>query len=375
MQTSKTPPTPADPPTRRWSLMAILMAGTAVVLALALVVTIGMRLAEDRPRASAGEVIRPEGNVPLPSDAATVHLPWGPVSVAVGEATDEVPEVFGDHSLVAPPDGGSFVRVDLQPAPKKDGALPFVATSKPWQAEAEVVLTADGTEYPLDGPEGLGVSPGLPAPIGAHSRWVAVDGRPSDLEVTVTVAGEEQVVDVDGDVTRGRSAALGDVPAVAELRESTSSPCGGVRQSGSSKVTVEPSDVPGCAVDASVRTPFVDGLGWAAKGKEFLVVQSSYEEHVDVTGEDDESWVVTPRLDARLDDAPPESRVAGGGTVLGASGSYGALETFVFEVPVDEPTGDLALRLDVEAVREDPFDDGRPERRRLAWTVPSEELA
>ena len=377
MTTTSSPPSrnPLERPSP-WSLLATLTAGTAVVLALALVVTIGMQLTEDRPRASVGEVLRPQANEPLPSDASTVHLPWGPVTVGVGEATDEIPETFGDHSLVAPPDGGSFVRVDLQPAPTEGGDVPFVATSKPGQAEAEVVLTADGTEYPLDGPDGLGVSPGSPAPVGAHSRWVAIDGHPSDLEVSVTVADEEQVVDVDGDVTRGRGAALNDVPSLEELREkSTSSPCGGLRQSGSSKVTVERSDVPGCSVDASMRTPFVDGLGWAAKGKEYLVVQSSYEDPVDVTGSDDESWVATPRLDARLDGAAPEGRVAGGGTVLGVSGSHGDVETFVFEVPVDEPTGDLSLHLDLEAVREDPFEDGRPERRRLSWTVPGGGLA
>ena len=373
MQTSETPPTPTDPPTRLWSLVAILAAGTVVALALTLVATVVTRLGEDRPRASAGDIVRPEGSGPLPSDAVTVDLPWGPVSVAVGGATDEVPEELGDGSLIAPPDGGSFVRVDLQPSPTKGGGHPFVSTGSTWQSRAEVVLTADGTDYPVDGPDGLGVGPGSPAPTGAPSRWVAVDGHPSDLSVTVTVAGEDQVVAADGTVTRGKAEPLGDLPTMEEIRKENSSTCGGGEQSGSSRISVEPSDVSGCAVDASLRTPFVDGLGWAPKEHEYLVVQTSYDD-VDLVTREGESWIRDMHLSARLDDATPEDRARRGGPALGTSATHGSIETFVFEVPADEPTDDLDLLLDIEASPDDPFSEDT-ERLRLAWTIPNEELA
>lgn len=360
------------PTSVRWTLAAAVAAGTAVVLALTLAATITTRLGEDRPRASAGEVILPTDYEPVPSDAERVNLPWGAVSVAVGDVTDEVPEALGDQSLVAPPDGGSFVRVVLQPTQKKGGPSPFVSTGRPWQSRAEVVLTADGTEYPLDGPDGLGVAPGFPAPAGGHSRWVAVDGDPSDLSVTITVAGQEQVVDADGSVSRGKADALDDVPSLEEVREETSSTCGRAKQSGSSTVSIRPSDVPECAVDASLRTPFVDGLGWARKGHEYLVVQASYD---DVTRSGNEPWVTDPQVTARLDGASPKGRVTDGGTALGSSATHGSMETVIFEVPVDEPIGTLSLHLGVEIPPENSFDGEEPERRRLTWTIPSEALA
>lgn len=360
------------PSTRRWTLIAAVAAGTAVLLAVALAVTIAGRLGEDRPRASVGEIILPPDHEPVPSDAGTVDLPWGSVSVSVGDVTDEVPEALEGRSAVAPPDGGSFVRVTLQPTQKKEGPPPFVHTGKPWQSRAEVVLTADDEEYRIDGRDGLEVTPDSPTPKGGHSRWVAVDGDPSDLSVTVTVDGEEQVIEADGSVSRGKAAALDDVPS--QLRKGTSSACGSVKQSGSPTMSVQPSDMPECTLDASVRTPFVDGLGWAAKGKEYLVVQVSYDHRVDVTSKDDVARVIDTRLTARLDGVLPEGRVTDGGPVLGTSAMHGSMETVIFEVPVEESNSTLSLRLDFEGTPEDPFVSEKPERGRLTWTIPGEEL-
>lgn len=359
------------PPLSRWSLVTAITVGAAVVLALVLAATVATRLGEDRPRASAGDIFTPPGHGKLPPDAATVDLPWGSVSVAVGDVTKDVPEELGDPSLITPPDGGSFVRVDLRPEQEK-GGVPFISTGKPWTTRAEVVLTAGGTEYPLDGPDGIGVAPDSPMPTGGPTRWVALDSRPSDLSVTITVGGQEQTVAMDGSVTRGRAAALEDVPTTEKVREGGPTACGTPKQSGIATVRVAPSDEPECRVAGSLRTPFVDGLGWAPKGHEYLVVQTTHDETFQVTSEDDRAWTIETELTALLNDVRPENDVTEvGGQVLGNA----ADTQFVFEVPTGAPAEDLTLLLDVEAEPTNPIDHGRPENPRLEWTILKEGLA
>lgn len=356
----------------RWSLISTCAVGAVLALALALAVVVSHDVQEDRPRATAGDLVVPPAEPDRLPDTGTVALPWSRMSVAVGEPQGEVLETFDGQSLVAPPEGGSFVQVDLRPLQVEDGGAPFVSEGRPWSTEARIVVTADGTDYPVDGPDGLGVAPDSPAPTRSHSRFVAVDGRPTDLTITVEVDGQEQTVDEDGRVTRRRAADLLDLPTNQELRKRVSSSCGTLERSGSSDLEVPPTDEPACDLVGSVRTPFVDGLGWAPRGREYLVVHAAPETSVDVSGDDDDvDWTTRTRVRARLgDDRPVSASTSPDGAVFG-NAPRSPVHQFVFEVPADEPVDDLALRLEVDALREDPFTSGEPERLRLEWTVPS----
>ncbi len=371
MPISRSSPLASEEPST-WSLVSSAAIGTAIALALALGVVISHDVQEDGPRAQAGDLVVPPAEPDRLPDAGTVTLPWNRMSVAVGEPEGNLLETFADQSLVAPPEGGSFVQVDLHPLPVEDGGAPFVSEGRPWSAEAKVVLTADGEDHPIDGPDGLGVSAGSPGPTGSTSRFVAVDGRPTDLEVTLEVDGQKQTVDSDGDVSRGRAAELLDLPTNQELRGRVASSCGTLERSGSSAVEVPPTDEPACNLVGSVRTPFVDGLGWAPRGREYLVVQAAPETSVDVTGDDDDDgWTTRTRVSGRLGgDRPVSTSTNTEGAALG-NAPRTPVHQFVFEVPTDGPVDDLALRLEVDALREDPFTSDDPERLRLEWTVPS----
>lgn len=359
----------------RWSLLATVAVVTAAVLGLALAIVVGSHLREDLPRAEPGDILVPPVAADISSRAGTVSLPWQPMSLTVGEPTDELPEALSDRALVAPPEDGSLVPVDFQPAKVKGGPPPFVSQGTPWQAKAEVVLTADGKEYPLDGPDGLGVSAVAPqAPINV-SRWVAVEGRPTDVAVTVTVDGQQQTVDTDGDVERGKAAQLRSLPSALELAQEQPNSCGTPEQRGSSTARIAHSDLPECELAGSLRMPFVDGLGWAAKGKEYLVVQVTTDDWVDIPNESDEPLTTSTSVAARLGTARPEPGPHHvGGSSLGMSAGRDSHQ-FVFEVPAGEPATDLALRLDGEAAPTDPFASTPAQRVRLEWTISGQELS
>lgn len=353
------------------------MAVSAVVVAALAVVLVVLKNQDDRPHAEVGDVFgHPTATDPLPH-RGEVLLPWARLQVGAGEPRQELPDLFGAQSNVQAPEDGSFVQVEASLA--DDYQVPMAALAAPYTQQIEVVLRADGRDYPLTGPGGLTLDPNGPLPQGG-TRWVAVEGEPTDLEVRVTVDGLTQVVDAsDGSVEAGRAADLADLRAPDALSNTKPVRCGTVRRLDRAAPHVEYPRTLSCKVTLALRTPYVDGIGWAKPGREFLVVHVVRPQIVDVatgSGSDLEFWDARVRLTARLDGGTPV-----GGPVEVNSLTQGPLtisdpdnpEQVVFDVP-QGPVGDLTLGLDVRARRGAPFVTER-QRLRFRWTVPGRRLA
>lgn len=368
--TDPTPHTGPPPGFSRWSLVTVAAAAIAVVLALPLAATGLDALREDRPRAVEGQVFdQPRADEAL-SETGTVFLPWARLSVAVTGPRSELPEIGSAPSDVAPPDGGSFVRVEV--GSTSEAEVPLVGVRDSVDAHAEVVLVADGEEYPVDGPTGLHLdSEEGGVASDPETRWVAVAGEPTDITVDVVVDGQVQTVDGDGDVTRRRAQDLAEVPSAEEVSDSSSTGCGTTRREDESAVRLQ--QMPTCEV-ASLRTPYVDGLGWAPHGREYLAVEV---EHSDLLPEGPEGilgWQTTSDFDGRLDGRRPAERQTTEPRPAPAHATGTRVRPqLVFEVPADEPTDDLTLRVDADAIPDDPFADHA--HLRFEWTIPGSDLA
>lgn len=352
-----------------WSTAAALASGTALALGLAWAVT-GLDGHDDsRPQASPGDVFSsPFAQEPLPHEVR-LELPWRHLDVAVGAAQPQLPDLGGAPADVAPPEGGSFVRVDV--TSPVDQVL-FVGIRRPLTTAVEVSVRADGVDHPLDDrPGGFRLDPETPWSTATGTRWVAVDGAPTDVELVVTVDGEEQVVDSDGAVDLGRGAQLADLPDARTLQDEPQVDCGRSRRADSSDLELSGySRDAACTVTRVLRVPYVDGLGWAPRGREYVAVLLTLDRSIQVEQTGDDRWRSTTALSARLGDDKP---LAGPVDVNDLNAGTLALQDpndpqmFIFEV--DEGTSpDLEAALDVEAVPRDPFATGR-EKLRLTWTV------
>ena len=352
-----------------WSSAAALASGTALALGLAWAVTGLDGNGDSRPQASPGDVFSaPYAEEPLPHEVR-LELPWRHLDVAVGVAQPRLPDIGGAPADVAPPEGGSFVRVDVTSPVDQ---VPFVGIRRPLATQVEVSVRADGVDHPLsDRPGGIRLDPETPWTTATGTRWVAVDGSPTDVKLVVTVDGEEQVVDTNGDVDLSRGAQLADLPAATALQDEPEIDCGRSRRADSSDLELEDySRDAACTVTRVLRVPYVDGLGWAPRGREYVAVLLTLDRSVQVERTGDDSWRSTTTLASRLGDDEP---LAGPIDVNELNAGTLAIQDpddpqmFVFEVDEGE-SPDLEATLDVEAVPSDPFATGR-ETLRLAWHV------
>lgn len=372
--TSRADPLPRGPKQRSlWSVVAML---AAVVVALSVALAV-VRAQDGRPRAEVGDLFDfPFQEEPLPH-RGQVLLPWARTEVGASGPRQELPDLLGAEPTVGPPDGGSFVRVELEV--EEDYAIVSAAAGTSYAQEAEVVLRADGRDYPLSGPGGLVLDPDTPL-ARTESVWVAVEGEPSDLEVHVTVDGVTQVVDAaDGSVDAGRAADLADLPSPEELRAPDAPPCGTPRRLDDTGLTVSYRPMLECRVLFTLRTPYVDGIGWAPSGGEFLVVHIDGPTWVSLrTGPKDDAtyWDTRIRFSARLggtDPVAPEidaNSLIQGRSLLLDPDNPGQV---VFEVGEGEPAGDLTLDLVADARLGEPFVTER-QQMRVRWTIPGGEL-
>ncbi|KRE39184.1 hypothetical protein ASG73_02240 [Janibacter sp. Soil728] len=358
-----------------WRVVATLAVGTVIALVLAQAVTTMGEGSDPRPVADPGQVYDyPFAEDELPH-AGEVSLPWARIEVAVGTPQRELPTILNGAADVAPPEGGSFVRVDARPA--DNAQLPFAATGRPLQVAVEIVLRADGAEYSLSGPGGLRFDPNDFFVGATGSRWVAVPGHPSELEVAVLVDGKEQTVHADGTVSAGRAAGLAELPGLRSGSRADEVACGPTRRVDDSSLRLPDGlDDLACTVRTTFRTPYVDGVGWAPEGHEYLVVVAAHDDVPSVDGPAGERWNATDTLTGRLDGAEPvvdpvDVNAVNAGTL--AIQLVDGPRMLVFEVPETGSTGDLVLRLDIDARPDDPADPGH-EQMRLESTVPEEDL-
>lgn len=359
-----------------WRVVATLGIGTVIALALALAITTMSEGSDPRPVAAIGSVHDlpfAEDDLPHPG---VVSLPWQRIEVAVGDPQGQLPPIHGEAADIAPPEGGSFVRVDARSV--ADSQLAFAAIDRPLQVDVEIVLRADGAEYPLSGPGGLDFDPNdtfLPATGG---RWVAVPGHPSDLEVAVLVDDQEQTVQQDGSVDHGRATGLTDLEPLTLTNQQDERACDTVRRTDHSELRLpDYRDEPACTIKAVFRTPYADGIGWARDDHEYLVVVATHEDVLSVDHPDGERWRATNTFTGRIDGAEPvvepvDINAVNTGTL--ALQDPDDPRMLVFEVPESGSTGDLTLALDVDARSDDAFGSSSREQMHLEWTVPAEEL-
>lgn len=355
-----------------WSTAASLASGTALALDLAWAGTGLDGDGDSRPQASPGDVFAsPFAEEPLP-DQVWLELPWRHLDVAVGEPRAELPDLGSSPSDVAPPAGGSFVRVDVT---KASGQPPVVGIRRPLSTQVEVAVRADGVDYPVSGrPGGVRLDAETAWPGETGTRWVAVEGTPADVELVVTVDVEEQVVGSDGAVELGRAEQLSDLPDATILQAQPEIGCGPSHRDDSSDLERDDySRDAACTVTRVLRLPHVDGLGWAPRGREYVVVLLTLDRTAQV---EREGWHADTTLTARLGVDEP---LAGPLDVNDLNAGTLALQDpddpqmFVFEVDAGAHP-DLDAVLELDAVPDDPFATGGAEELRLRWTVDGRRL-
>lgn len=193
-----------------------------------------------------------------------IRLPWAEAIVSVGKPTEAVGT---DDARLRAPEDGSLVQVSLEFG---DGLsrpmLRDVGLSVP-----QIELVAAGTSYPLTGFAESAVLSGDSYVMSEFSRTVAVRGTDPEVSVRITLADESLTLSADG-VEAGRFAELDELPRLGD-EDRTALDCGEPELPAGVTVPRDETWLRGkCSAGASVRTPFVDGLGWAAEGHEWMVV-------------------------------------------------------------------------------------------------------
>jgi hypothetical protein len=308
---------------------------------------------DDASSTLAGEVVPGRPSLEIVGDFGYVLLPSGRIDVVVGEAVGGVvaaDEASDDHDH-HPPDGGSWIPVHVFHDPYGDLGVPLGVIGGSPQP-AQVALVVDGTTVSLGAPYRVVGEEGTAA-SGLDNVWVAVDGRPDEIEsvqVAVTYDGLTQTLD-PGAGTREAGAAE---PLYAGEPTELPAQCDG---SGFDRGRLRVDAA--CAIGPAQRTPYLPGSGWAADGGSWLVVGAAVSiEDVTVGGT---SYDVT-RLEPRL-------TVEGDGP-LPPYGRYGEVRRDPLRVSGDwayavAATGDLEadLRLELVLAKGDDADPGPRTRR------------
>lgn len=218
----------------------------------------------DAPRTEVGEVLV-GAQVKRVDFTQEVRFPWADAVLRVGEPTDEVGTL--DARVRAPRDG-SLVAVSVEFGE---------ALARPLRVNVNLTapqftLVADGREYPLPDLAEDAVLGGQSYLMADFARLVAVAGRDPEITVRIELAGETMEVSEDG-TELGRFSELADLgPLGSDL--GTSLDCGEPRLEPGSRIAGEKEWQRGsCQRRGHLRTPFVDGLGWAEAGHEWAVFE------------------------------------------------------------------------------------------------------
>jgi hypothetical protein len=266
-----------------WLLVVAVVVATAAVVALDALDALG----DDTPRARVGEVFRgysvdPVAFVDRP--AIDVALPLRHSKIWV-DAPGAEPVLFnGREASFRRPDGGSMVSLYLQRDAQR--ALRLATTSQHPLTLPEIELRVGDRAYFVEG-----AGEALFASTDLRAYTVAVDGEPGDLErsdlsLAISLAGVTQVIDLGEDagddvLDAGPATPLYDQPTLALTGNvdyrNDDTPCGKFRWSGQFG-PLEDDRQPTCRVIAQLRTTYVEGIGWAEPGQEFLAVYVARED-------------------------------------------------------------------------------------------------
>ena len=351
------------PATRRlrWLLPA------AVAVALVVAGGVAWARADTRPHAEAGQVFDPAFQQDELGTGADVLLPWVRAEIAVGKPRDELPDTLGAEPNLRAPDGGAFVQVQVNI--DTENLIPLYLDSPGPVGRAELVLTDGDHRYPLTHvPGGFHLDAAAPE-LGLLQRYLAVEGSPEHWSVEVDYDGQTWVVDLDdGTSDPGPQDALAEIPAVDEQQQPAQR-CGKPRWSSGFRPT-ESYNQPKCRVIHQMRVAYVDGLGWAEPGREFLVVQvESYEPGFARSPGGVDYLVRDPAMSYGLDGREPlavaEVNDLGGPLTLQLP--YDP-DQVTFDVAADEPVPDLQIRQSLVGEADEP---GVPQAPRIQvdWRV------
>jgi hypothetical protein len=245
---------------------------------------------------------------------------------------------------VQEPDDGTFVPVQV--VADRDRLIPVYVDSPGFEGRAELTLLDGGRRYPITHvPGGFRLDPATADNKGPQ-RYLAVEGSPDDWSLEVEYDGVTWVVDLsDGSTEPGPQDRLLDMPTLDEQQEQRALRCGtpvwtrGYRPE-------ERYNNPVCRVIHQQRVPYVDGLGWAEPGREFLVVHVQSREPGHATGPGGAHYLVrSPDLSYRLDGQEPLAVAE-----VNELGGPGALQQFydpdqaIFDVAVDDERPVLQVR-------------------------------
>jgi len=345
------------------------------VVAIALVVVGGVAWAraDTRPHAEAGQLFDPDFLQDELGIGADVVLPWVRAEVTVGQPRDELPDALGAEPNLQAPDGGGFVQVQVNI--DNDNLIPLYVDAPGVVGRADLVLTDGDHSYPLTHvPGGFHLDAAAPD-TSVLQRFLAVKGSPEHWSLEVEYDGETWVVDLDdGSSEPGPHDALAEIPAVDEQQQPAQR-CGEPRWS-SGFSPAESYNEPKCQVIHQMRVPYVDGLGWAEPGREFLVVQvETYEPGFARSRGGDVYLVRDPAMSYRLDGRAPlavaevnDLSTLGGPLALQLP--YDP-DQAIFDVAADEPTPALQVRQSLVGEADEP---GVPQAPRIHvdWRVPLE---
>lgn len=333
----------------RWGVRAVTLLLAVLVIALTAVLAVGDEDEQEStlPRAEAGDVLEQIGGADPPRVMTEAWLPWARLRMGAAAPVDALPDVREDATpLMRAPESGSFVRVVLL----VDDWYPYTTVDSTAEPSVEVVLLADGKQYPVMDSDSWGLSPRSIA-FRQHDRWVAVNGVPTELKLLLTVDGEAQVIDaVTGSIDAGRAAALADLPSQLDVIDFDDTECRRFRATRGAPLRIPSPRYFRCSLSYAVRTPYVVGHGWSEPGREFLVTQFVMPPNIRVASTDAHSsgrWRTSYDVRARLKGS--DNAIAGSTpTVPGSTYQRNGVQ-FVFDVATGEPTGDLTVLVDLTA--------------------------
>lgn len=275
----------------------------AAVVALVVGLAIWVNTRDEAPVAAPGDgfqIIDSEViNAELPGDQVEIHLPWKVVTVTVGEQRESVPSREDETGVPGAPDDGGFlpVRVEGQALAPDPVSLWDWSQKMAWPTPR---LTIDGVEARLPG---LDAHFGIAATSGTW--YVATEGDPENIEFAISLGDHTETFDLRDGEEHVAWAQEFDHETVTHTRFPCKQESWTAGYAGDYGV-----DLQGCQMTSLTTTAYVDGLGWAPAGKEYVVAQASaYEssgaEWTAPDGRRATYDLTNPRIGFRLDGAAP----------------------------------------------------------------------
>lgn len=246
-------PGPARKVARWWLILAAVLAlGTGGAIAWA--------NRDDRPQVREGQLLTAD-TWGVEGRSAMVTIPWHFVEIKLSEPLGDLPDYNGHRPVdFRPPPGGSWIAMSVELPEDRGIAMPRLRDVK--LPRPEFTLIADGRRYSFGELNGSGPE------FSRTAKYLAVAGEPSTFQIEVGYDTEHALFGVGGAESRpDRFTTLGTAsPRLGRKPCLLQSASAGFDRAQLAKW---------CKLGPVLRVPYVGGLGWAPRGKEWLVVVAS----------------------------------------------------------------------------------------------------